>query len=356
MPGHPRILLVRTDRLGDVILTLPMLPLLRQAMPHAHISLLLNRYTGEVVQGNPHVDTILWYDGPDGLVPFGSMRSAIRREEFDSVVVVHPTLRLAWLMFRAGIPERIGTGYRAYSFLFNRRVYEHRKDARRHELEYNLQLLRVLGCPVPDGNFSPDFSIVVPKTAGDRVAALLRRSGIDPESRPVIVHPGSGGSAREWPIASFGLLAERLAKDRPVIVTGSEGESVRAETVVRGSNGRAVSFAGKLGLMDLAALLGRAGVMISNSTGPLHLAVAVGTPVVGLYPRQTAMSARRWGPYAEASRVLTPDASIECSECTGSPGEHCACMASIGVDQVVRAALDLLGEPARDRSRVAHEA
>jgi len=98
-PSNPvkRILIVRTDRVGDVVLTLPMLPVLRSCYPKAHIAMLLRKYTGEIIVGNPYVNDLLWYDNEDGLVPFGTMAKRIRKQEFDVSIVVYPTLRLAWL-------------------------------------------------------------------------------------------------------------------------------------------------------------------------------------------------------------------------------------------------------------------
>jgi heptosyltransferase-3 len=338
-----RILIVRTDRLGDVVLSLPMLSLLREAFPNAHLAMLLRRYTGEIVEGNPYLNKIIWYDDGPSLIPFATIADRLRNERFDAAVVVHPTPRLAWLMFRADIPLRIGTGYRYYSVLFNRRVYEHRKDARRHELEYNLNLLKELGCRPPEAIGPEDFAVHIPARAIERVARLLSAVLIG-NRRVVLIHPASGGSAHDWPLESFGDLARRLAADPgiKVVVTGGKGEESRAEAVVRRSEGQAVSLAGVLDLKELAALCRRASLFISNSTGPLHVAVAVGTPVVGLYPQRTAMSPRRWGPYAGRKRVFVPDKPLDCRDCEGRGNTDCACMASISVDMVLKGARELL--------------
>jgi heptosyltransferase III len=341
------ILVVRTDRLGDVILTLPILPLIRECHPGARVSMLLSRYTGEIVDGNPHVDALLWYDDVDRHpVPFRDIVRRLRNERFDAVIVVHPTFRLAWIMRLAGIPVRVGTGYRYYSGLFNRRVYEHRKDARRHELEYNTQLLKQIGCSVPDVVERPQYGIGIFPEAAERVRRLKESAGLG--GRPyVIIHPGSGGSAREWPLQSFARLAENLLsrKNVDIIITGSREEEPRAHELLRLAGGGAVSFAGMLTLKDLAALIHSASLFVSNSTGPLHLAVAVGTPVLGLYPQLTAMSPKRWGPYGGKSRVVVPDKPIDCAECSGSGGGSCACMASIPVEEVYDSACVLLDQP-----------
>ncbi|MBI4535763.1 MAG: glycosyltransferase family 9 protein [Ignavibacteriae bacterium] len=350
-----RILIVRTDRLGDVILTLPMLPVLRKCFPGAYIAMLLRRYTGEIIEGNPYVDELLWYDKGENLIPFDSMCRTIRQRRFDAAIVVYPRLRLAWLMFRSGIPLRIGTGYRYYSFLFTKRVYEHRKDAKKHEVEYNLNLLNELGRKTPELNKPPEFFVDIPDDAKSNVSRLLHLRGIASDEELVIVHPGSGGSAREWSTDSFGMLAARFCveKGAKVIVTGGPGEEKKGAQVVTASGGRAVSLAGELGIKELGALIGMAGLFISNSTGPLHLAVAMGTPVVGLYPQATPMSARRWGPYTEEKAVLVPNKPVDCRDCIGNEAGACACMASISVQQVYDAACELLARR-RLRKNVTH--
>jgi heptosyltransferase-3 len=305
-----RVLLVRTDRLGDVILTLPMLPILRRHFSAGAVTMLLRRYTGAIVEGNPYLDRIVWYDDDRDLVPFGGMLRMLRREAFDAVVVVHPTRRLAWLMRCAGIPIRVGTGYRSYSVLFNRRVFEHRKDAKRHELEYNLNLLGALGCSVPPFPVRPEYGIVIDARSRDEAQKELAMQGISAGDRYAVIHPGSGGSAKDWPPGQFAALAERLhaLRGRRVIVTGSSEESGLVGGIVQSSGGKALGVAGRFSVRGLAAVLAGADVVVANSTGPLHLAVAVGTPVVGLYPRERAMSAARWGPYGGTSRVLVPAA------------------------------------------------
>jgi heptosyltransferase III len=338
-----RILLVRTDRLGDVILTLPMLPLLRKCFPGAYIAMLLREYTAELVEGNPHVDELLSYDDGQSLIPFTEMLRRIQTKNFDIAIVVHPTPRLAWLMFRARIPERVGSGFRYYSILFNRRVYEHRKDAKRHELEYNLNLLKKLDCPVGG---KPEFSLLVPPEVCSKVDNLFESLGVDREKEIIVVHPGTGGSAKEWPADYFGHLAARLQTERDcqILITGSKAEEHKVARVFTGTKEKAISLAGRLSLKELTAVIKRATLFISNSTGPLHIAVAVGTPVLCMFPQITTMNAVRWGPYTLKKRVLVPDKPVDCTECTNEKEHPCACMMSISVDQAYDAACSLLAE------------
>ncbi len=355
MSDPSRILVVRTDRLGDVILTLPVFNALRRRFPGAHLAILAGRYAGAIVEGYAPVDEILWYDEGGGRrVPFRAMRAILRSARFDAAVIVHPTLRLALLAFLARIPVRIGSGYRYYSFLFNRRVYAHRKTAERHELEYNMDLLAPLGCDTA-ARKPLDVVLDIPRTARERASAILEEAGV--AGKFVVIHPGSGGSARDWPVGNFSLLARRIVPgmNLRVVVTGTEAEFPLAEAVARAVSPPGVNLAGKLGLKELAAVVEKASLFVSNSTGPLHVAVAVGTPVVGLFPRIRVMGPGRWGPYTDNARVLVPDGPPECDQCTGKPGSACACMAGITVDAVFAAAAELLSSTAHPERHHVHE-
>ncbi len=349
-----RILVARTDRMGDVVLTLPVFSSLRRRFPRARLVMLAGRYGGAIVEGFPHVDEILWYDDPPRLVPFRVMLARIRGERFDAAVIVHPTLRLAILAFLSRIPLRVGTGFRYYSFLFNRRVYAHRKSAERHEVEYNMELLAPLDCAATAAK-PLDVPIEIPPAARDGVRTLLENAGV--KGSYAVLHPGTGGSAREWPPESFAVLARKIMEglNLSVVVTGTARESALAGRIARAVPGRGVNLAGKLGVKELAALLEGAALLVANSTGPLHVAVAVGTPVIGLYPQIPVMGPRRWGPYTSRARVLVPAKPPECDECAGKAGGPCACMASITVDTAYAAAADLLSPGTLRERQHAHE-
>jgi ADP-heptose:LPS heptosyltransferase len=350
-----RILIVRTDRLGDVLLTLPMLALLRSRYPTALLGMMLGSYAGEIVRGHPHVNVFIRYDHHGIPRPGNELLREIRSHAFDTVIVVHPTPRLAWLMFRAGVPVRIGTGYRFYSSLFTHRVYEHRKDARLHELEYNVRLLRVLDPAFTEEGLEPEYGIIPDPLAVESVRARLAESGVRPGEQLIVIHPGSGGSARDWPPDRFALLGSRLSRRAGlrIAVTGGKGEESVVQGVAKGIGGEVLSFPGTLSLPELTALLARSSLVVANSTGPLHLGAALGIPVVGIYPQLTPMSPRRWGPYTSQKRVLVPDAPADCRDCRN--GERCRCIEKISVDQVFQASQELLQQTSgQGRRRTAH--
>ena len=345
------VLLVRTDRIGDVVLSLPMVTVLRSSFPPAKISMLLRSYTKELAEGQTGLDWTLVHDQDGRPKPFFLLLSELRSHRFDLVVVAHPTLRLALLMFLAGIPVRVGTGYRWYSFLFNRRVYEHRRTAEKHEAEYNLALLKTIGC----GSETVLSPILAIGAETEQVAQNVKRSlGIENSSPVAVLHPGSGGSARDWSPQNFGALAKALRTDGfQVIVTGAKNERVLVESVMIVAGGAAIPLVGRLSLKELAAFLRRVDVFISNSTGPLHIAAAVGTPVIGFYPPIRECSPTRWGPLTEKKVVFVADNAL-CPRCNGGPCRGNECMDQITVEQVRSAAHTLVNSFARGRELRAH--
>ena len=342
---YRRFLIVRTDRIGDVILTLPMARVLKRCRPGAHVAMMIHSYTSELAGSDPDVDQVIPVDSHSP--SFARTIAELRRSRFDVVFHTNPRPRFALITALAGIPVRVGTGYRWYSFLFNRRVFEHRKDARRHELEYNLNLLQAVGCDGPWDDVRPRIAVDEGQMAKARRA--LAEAGVPAGAKLVILHPGSGGSARDWSPRHFATLASMLAAHDglAVLMTGGKDE----EALVAGI--RAVcplpvrSIVGSLSIREYAALAKLASVFVANSTGPLHVAAAVGTPVVGLYPQIRPLSAARWGPYTDRKIVFTPKGFPEnCDKCDGSRGAHCECMDSIAPADVYRAAMRLLGEGA----------
>ncbi len=324
-----RFLIIRTDRIGDVILSTPVLTALKRTFPGCFIAMLLRAYTAALVQDHPDVDLILTESEPEQNVY--ALAAMLKMHRFDAAILLHPTLRLALACRLAGIPVRVGSGYRAYSFLFNRRVYQHRKNSDQHELDLNLQMIKNFGADTQP----IEFRFSIPVQAVRRVDELLRQYGITAKDRFVVIHPGSGGSALDWPISSYAQLAARLYEelDVEIVVTGSAAESRLVDQIVEQSDGPILRLDGQLSIKELGALLLRASLQISNSTGPLHLAVALGVDVIGIYCPITACSPKRWGPYRRADSVLMPQVPL-CERCDKEGCRYLNCMEMISVQQV----------------------
>jgi len=325
-----RILVVRTDRIGDVLLSTPVLEALRKKYPQAYLAMLVSQVTREVVEGNPYLNEILVDEGEKA----SRLAQWLKAKKFNAAILLHPTPRLAWALSRAKIPIRIGTGYRGYSFLFTKRVYEHRQTAKRHELEYNLTLAEALGAPLKDPEPKIFLSLENRAWTEDR----LKKAGVKEGEKLVGIHPGSGGTARDWRPERFGELGERIQRElgAKVVVTGVKGERKLAEAVASKMSQSPVIIIGETSLKQLTAILEKESVFVSNSTGPMHLAAAVGTKVVAMIPPIRACSPRRWGPWGKGHKVILPRVP-ECRKCIETKCRYCDCMDMITVDEVFTA-------------------
>lgn len=329
-----KILLVRTDRIGDVVLSLPMLPVLKKRFPSASISVLVRPYTKELVEHHSCVDEVILWDESKGMKPYVEL---LREKRFDMAIVPYPRFNLAMITYLAGIPIRVGTGFRWYSFLFNKRIYEHRKDAKRHEVEYNLNLLTTIGIePMPETVFEFAVSAEVQRKVDDRLAS-------DHVEKFAVLHAGSGGSARDWSLENFAKLGDAVRKEfgMTIVLTGGKNESELTARLSSLMNGPSMNYTGAFSITELGALFSRASLFVANSTGPLHIAAMVGTPVIAFYPPIIQCSPVRWGPYTKKKRVFTAD-NTHCSLCKGGPCISNVCMDQITVEQVISGMRELL--------------
>ncbi len=335
MEKPKKFLIVRTDRIGDLVLTLPLADVIKKYFPNSYVAMLVRNYTSELSINYKSIDETLIYDSNSKQTSFFQLLKLLKSYKFDVAISAFPRFRVSLLLYFAKIPIRIGSAYRFYSFLFNKRVKEHRKYAKKHELEYNLNLLKPLGIELyqiksPWLIPNPDHLI--------SVSEKLNKLGINKEDKIVIVHPGTGGSTRTWSIYNFALLCKKLSQvDKvKIILTGSQREKEQISKLQSEIGTFRIQMMCDLTLMEYVALTKLADVFVGNSTGPLHISAATGTAVVGLYPQIPVLSAKRWGPYTEKCKILTPiNKPLNCKKCKNS--EECECMNSITVDEVFEA-------------------
>lgn len=329
------ILVVRTDRIGDVVLALPMAHAINQKYPKSQISFLVRQYTFPLASQNKYVKEALVLKEKNGRMLFWQNLKQIKNI-FDTVIVSYPTFKLALLLFLAGIKVRIGTGYRWYSFLFNKKVYEHRKYGTKHELEHNLELLKLIGVEKPT---DINFGIAIKAEAHFFIKDYLNNLGIKKDLPIVIVHPGSGGSAIDLPFEKMLELVTRLAKEEIALcITGTNEEKELCDRMIVSPG--IINMAGKLSLEQLMALISQSDLLIANSTGPIHIAAALGKSTIGFYPKIASCSPTRWGPYSNKSVIFQP--SLDCSNCNREQCEKINCMSSICIDDVYLSFKDIL--------------
>ena len=331
MKSIKRVLISRTDRMGDVILSTPVASAIKQNDKNTQVYFLAREYTTDVLELHPDVDGVIRIDPLEHKQSLYDLINELRQYNFDAVLALFPRPQLALAFALAGIPMRIGSGFRWYSFLYNHRIFEHRKNAVRHETEYNLQLLRPFGIDAAQVvfNYKPDGA------ASKQVTEKLLALGIT--GNYIVLHPGSGGSARDWPPEYFAQLADNIITQLglQVIITGSDNEKVIVQNIISHSDQKVVNFCGSLSIKELAALFEHAALFVSNSTGPLHLARMVQTQVVAFYPPILACRPERWGPYGLRGNVLM-STQEECFACRKTNERVCACMRAISVEEAMK--------------------
>jgi len=348
-PPLRHVLIARTDHLGDMLLTLPAVQALKLAFPECRITVLASAANAEAARHHSAVDHVevdpLEAKG-SGLRGARRLARQIQRLGCNAVVVAHPTPRLALAVWLARVPIRVGTAYRAYSFCFNRRVHEHRRRPPwKHEAVYNLKLLRPLGVNV---NEVTPMRWRVEAEESATVDRLLDNAGLR-GANIVAIHPGNAGSALNWSPAQYSDLGRRLvANRRRVVITGSEGERRLTAEVAAGIGAGAIDLGGQLSLPQLAALLIRCALYVGSSTGPTHLAAAVGIPVVALYSPLRSNAPVRWRPLGDRVRVVQPAVDLVCPTCLGPRCAYYHCMERyLSVDEVeheARQVLDAAGK------------
>jgi heptosyltransferase-3 len=331
LKGKRRFLIVRTDRIGDVVLSTPVPEAIKRKYPNSQVNMLVSSYTSDLLLHNPWVDEIITEDQVD-FKGFLKLVKLLRKKKFDVSVLLHPTLRLALLIFLSGIKVRIGTGYRGYQFLFNYKIYQHRKTIEKHELEYNLNMLSPLGihCErmIPRIYLSPEeerFS-----------RRIFEDLNIPKEDVKIVIHPGSGHSSLNYPLEKFALLADKLIEgfSARVILTGDKKESGLFEKMKRSMRNKPINLIGKTDLRRLCSLLRGADLLISNSTGPMHMAVALGIPVVALFSPLFVAGPKRWGPYGEGHEVVLPPVGT-CYKCEPGKCPDFNCMEKIDPEEIL---------------------
>jgi ADP-heptose:LPS heptosyltransferase len=318
-----RFLIVRTDRLGDVLLTTPVSTALRRQFPEAKISWLVRPYTAPVLENNPDVDEILVDQGRS----VEELTKILKAGEFSAAIVAYPRWRTVWAAWRAGIPQRVGPANKWYAVFLNQRIHQHRSRGERHEADYNLELLRPLG--VPEKRY-PTRMVLRPE---EREAAhrLLEGHRLNFSKPIVALHPGSGGSAARWPLSSFMKLGDRLQQSGiQVVVTAGPGETYQNVMIDQMQRLPVMIPAGSVSLRELAAIFSCVNLVVSNSTGPLHLAVALGGRTVSIYSPLQACHPRRWGPFPASIEGQAEHAVALAKETREGEAD----MTSVSVDQV----------------------
>ncbi|OGR62975.1 MAG: hypothetical protein A2X31_04130 [Elusimicrobia bacterium GWB2_63_22] len=325
--GPLRVCLLQTAFLGDCVLTLPLLKKMKEVFPEASVSVVTRPETREVFAASGLAGEIIEdrkKTAPSGLAEFSRLAAELRARSFDAVIIPHRSLRSALLAWRAGIPVRVGFSSSAGSFFLTHKVPF---SWLLHDVERNLALLSPLA-----ENLKTAFP-------GLRSAAAPAVNGA-----AVGVNTGSAWPTKRWPAEKWARLIRGLAAEfkTPVLMVGGPGEKDwNAEIERLAGPEHCLNLTGRTSMPELMDAIRPLKVFVSNDSGPMHIAAAMGVPAVGIFGPTT----RELGffPYGAGNRVV--ETRLDCRPCAlhGSkkcPRGHFLCMRLLTVDQVLRAARD----------------
>ena len=345
-----RLLCVRLDSLGDVLMTTPALRAFRESLPGCHITLLTSPAGAAAARYVPEVDEVTVFSAPwMKTAPRPAQEDSSFIEElkdgaFDAAAIFtvysQNPLAAAYLCYLAGIPRRLAfCRENPYNLLTDWVPDPEPQQLVRHEVRRQLALAAAVGCTTRNER----LSFRVPDHSRTSIKRLRLR-------RPyVVVHPGASAPSRRYPPEGFARAMDLLAAESgcDIVFTGDAGERALVDSIRGAMACRSRSYAGRLDLGELGALVEAASLLVSNNTGPAHVAAALGTPVVDLY----ALTNPQHTPWQVASRVLFHD--VPCRNCYKSvcPQGHNDCLRRVEPERVAAAAQELLfqANPSREK-------
>ncbi len=357
--NHPpqRILILNIGGLGDLLLSLPALEALRVRFPKAFITLVTRTPLEAVAKRLPGLNDIRVVDLPRlgwggrgiGFTEWLRLVRRLRRERYDLAINLLQfgsqggALRMKWFFRATGARCRVGRNTESWGNWLNLSLPDYVVEpGGPHESENFLRVVRLVGAlPLPA--FSP-----FPLDHGDQTAAehFLKKAGVPPDPLPILIHAGAGWPSRRWPIDSFAELIKKLRQDtpHPLILIGDQSEKASSKILHERARGAFHDAIGRLDVFQTASLMRRSRLLISNDGGPVHLASAVGTPVLAIFGPGDV---NRFHPLSPGSRVIYKP--VECSpcyyvECPLQGNEFHKCLRSITPEEVAEMALEMIQE------------
>ena len=322
-----RIIISRTDAIGDVILTLPMAGLIKKYNPDVEIVFLGKDYTEHIVKSSSFVDVFMSWDKIKDLEKSEQI-SIFKKINADAIVHVFPNKTIAHISKKANIKFRIGTSHRPFHWLTcNKQINLGRKKSNLHESQLNIKLLSVLG--IETNIALREIPILYGFTPNQSMPESLSRL-LDKNKFNLILHPKSHGSAREWGMHNFTNLVDLIDETKfKVFITGTEKEKVHIGELLNHS--KVTDLTAQLSLEELIAFISNADGLVAASTGPLHIASAFAKKAIGIYPPIRPMHPERWAPIGVKADFLV--VNKVCNDCRN--GSFCSCIQEITPEHVI---------------------
>ncbi|MEO6695365.1 MAG: glycosyltransferase family 9 protein [Ignavibacteria bacterium] len=328
-----RVLIVRTDKVGDVVMITPMIREIRNKYPDAFIATLTTPNTSEILYNNPHLDLLL----TDELSKktFRKVIDKIKTQKFTDALLTMPTERAAYQLFFAGIKNRIGVGRKIYEVItFMKSVSRKNYIPLRHEADYCMDLARAIG--INADNITPE--IFITQDERNYGIEMFSKNSSYENSFKIIVHTGSGKSSGNWSEKKYLQLINQILAERPgsvIIVTAREMTAPFKNELKNLKDERIIFAVEKIKcLRDLISVIANADLLIASSTGPLHIASALNVSTIGLYCHRKMNCSALWGAVG-AKAVNLEISKLYCDSHCGIDKTVCRFEGGISIEEVI---------------------
>ena len=332
------ILIIRLRRIGDVVMTTPAVAELRRAFPRAIITYLIEEPFRRLVEGHPDIDRVIAVPERQKAREFVALMRRIRKEAFDTVLDFHGGPRAWFITLFSGAIRKIGYQVKYKSFIYDLKVPRDRPQGPIHSVENHLNLVRGLGV---EAGQAPSLKLSKPKEEEvrriDRIWEENHLSG----SKVVAVHISAGNKFRDWGAENWAALVGELGglDGVKVLLVGGEADQDQEKEIRARTGGRPLALVGRLNLAELGEVLARASLFVGPDSGPMHIAAAVGAPIVALFGPTLPAHFAPW----RAKAVLL-EKRLACRPCRQREcvSQDFRCLRGIMVEDVLAAARTLL--------------
>lgn len=296
-----KILIIRNDKLGDFVLSLPVYPLLKMAMPDSQLHTLVPEYTSALAKAYPHIDKVL-IDSPSEatLAQQYKLLKTLRAEKYDAIITLYSTGRIGLMTFLSGVKYRLAPATKLAQIFYNHKLTQRRSKSLKPEFEYNLDLARHF---LNDFNFQCDSVIKRPVMCFDESevskirATFCQQYNIQTDNKFVFIHCGTGGSATNLTTAQYAELIKQLniSDSLTFVITAGPGEIANADKLSAAlKNTPHIVYHSTDGLVYFSKMIQFCDLFVSASTGPLHIAGALNRPTAAFYQRRRSATPLRW--------------------------------------------------------------
>jgi len=297
MKPQKNILIVRNDRFGEFLLNIPAIRAVKETFKESNVILAVDPYVLELAGKVPYADeVIVWRSGRHSLFETIRFSNFLKKKNIDMVIIMNPSKDTNIAAYMAGIPVRVGYA-RKWDFLLTQKIEDLKHLSLKHEVEYNLDLVKIIGAETKDKKL------------------ILKMDNIVIKENAIAIHPWTSDPVKQWPVERFRELALRIAKEinLGVLIVGGP-EELQKSAMFDDLDKRIINLTGKTTLVELASTLKKSKLLISGDSGPVHMASAVGTPVIALFRNDMpGKGPKRWGPWGEGSFVIEKKSLLDIS-------------------------------------------